>query len=123
MVGRLLRVLERSRWLAICTGVLALLGLTLGTSAAASPHTATRHVGAAAQTPCVPTEQLNGKELAARLAWMKAHNGVFHCTPSSTVRHAGTDITATPQATSPDSDFYKCNKAHGRRDHRLLCRA
>ena len=113
MVERLLRVLERSRWLAICMGVLALLGLTLGTSAAASHHTATTHVGAAAQTPCVPAEQLNGKELAARLAWMKAHNGVFRCTPSSTVRHAGADITAIPQAASPDSDFYKCNKPTG----------
>lgn len=38
MVGRLLRVLERSRWLAICMGVLALLGLTLGTSAPHSDH-------------------------------------------------------------------------------------
>ena len=62
MVGRLLRVLERSRWLATCMGVLALLGLTLGTSAAASPRTATTYVGAAAQTPCVPTERLNGKD-------------------------------------------------------------
>src|ERR1700733_4151993 len=73
--GNNLKSLRTQQVASYLYGVLALLGLTLGTSAAASSHAATAHVGAAAQTPCVPTEQLNGKELAARLAWMKAHNG------------------------------------------------
>jgi hypothetical protein len=85
--------------------------LTLVTaSAAASPRAATVRTGAAAAGPCVPTEQLHGKELAARMAFMAAHNGFFRCTPSAATRHAGAD---TPQATSPDSDFYKCNKPIG----------
>lgn len=80
-------------------GLLALFGLTLvTTSAAASPHPAAVRTGAAVAGPCVPTEQLHGQELAARLA------------PSAAIRHAGADI---PQATSPDSDFYKCNKPTG----------